>query len=853
MRANNARHFACAICVAIGATLAQSQPKLTNVVQSNGVVKAIHESQAVVTTDFWLFRDGWSRIEDWEATGNGVTTFSKRGVAYPGSVAASTQVSNSLSGTDLTFAVTPDQQVQVASGHINMMFDDAFWAGSTLSDGVQTVAFNPNFLQGFAKSGYSKVLTVTKPNGFKLTITTPNTVAWTCKDSRNYFVGFELRLDERSGTWPADQTNTYRVNLKYSDATTTEPDNPVVIAESTEWHRLPQVASVAAGSALDWRSPNTLPSGNEGWMTVNASGQFAFPNNLNQPRRFYGANLSHYACFPSKGQAILLAENLARLGYNSVRLHHFDYVLVRSSESDSTSIDPEMMEKLNYFVYELKRRGFYISIDLHSLRTPRPDEILPGGMNENDYKALLLVSPAARQNYLTFASNLLNTMNPFTGLKWKDEPAIAWMALGNENGPYWFHWPRNDIKAMLDTAVGGNWNPESTTGSQAAVRLASETAAYLASQLRSMGVRSLFTNLNAGFQRVLAVGRADLDYVDNHLYFAHPTGFSLPIVQKNTTPLRKIEEIGWFAASRISGKPFTVTEFDAVAPNQFRAEFGLMVGAMGAVQKWDGMWRFQYADNVSRALNVEPMNLFSVAADPLSLATERAIVALYLRGDLASCDLPYYIANPLATANQFEIREEPVVKQSVLAKPIAQIDDPSSSGSGIVVDGNSQNADGSVKADLNQLSLGIRTGLTCAAIGSEGTTHQSGPLKVTFTKTRASVYLTSVDRQPLSNSKRMLLAHLTDVQNSGATFTGIERKELTSWGTLPHLVRNGTADVILSLPNAKYFKVYQLDLGGKRIATLSTTRTTSTLRFKASTRQSSSGTGVIYYEIVSTR
>ena len=76
-----------------------------------------------------------------------------------------------------------------------------------------------------------------------------------------------------------------------------------------------------------------------------------------------------------------------------------------------------------------------------------------------------------------------------------------------------------------------------------------------------------------------------------------------------------------------------MTEFDAVAPNQFRAEFGLMVGAMGVVQQWDGMWRFQYADNMGRALQVQPMGLFSLAGDPLNMATERAIVAITAVGE----------------------------------------------------------------------------------------------------------------------------------------------------------------------------------------------------------------------------
>jgi len=848
MRAKIPLFTACLLAVAVSAH-GQSMPPVTNIVQADGSVKALFESQAVVTTKFWTFLNNWSYVRDWETTGNGVSTFGRRGLLLPGYLNTTTQVSNSASATDLSFTAIPSRSIYVDSAHLNLMFDDAFWAGATLSDGLQTVTFSSNFLLGFTRWGIARTITVTKPNGFRLTITLPNNVNWSCQDSRQYFVGFELRLDERSGTWGASSTNTFRAKLEYSSGTPTVPDTQVVIQESAEWHRLPQMMSVATGSALDWKS-STTPSGSRGWLTVNSAGKFAFPGTINQAERFYGVNLTHYTCYPTRGEAVALVENLAKLGYNSVRLHHFDYVLTRRS-ADSTTIDQEMMDRLNYLVYELKQKGFYIKIDLHSMRTQKPYELFPAGdLNEHDYKALLLVSSAVRENFLTFVSNLLNTQNPYTGLKWKDEPAIAWMALGNENGPYWFTAPRSGIKVLLDAAVGGVWNPDSDSGSRAATQLCAQTAEYLATRIRAMGARSLFTNMNGGFNRVLAIGRKNLDYVDNHLYFAHPDNFSVPITQKNTSPLRKIEEIGWFASSKIAGKPFTVSEFDAVSPNQFRGEFGIMAGALGIVQKWDAMWRFQYADNVDRALNPKPMNLFSIASDPLAMATERAIVALYLRGDLTSNDLPYYVANPLGQANQREIREEPIVRQSVLAKPIFQVDSVSNSGTGIVYDGKSLNADQTVRADLNDLTLNVDTDLTAAVIGSEGMTLESGSLKVRFDKSRATVYLTSLDQQPLHQSRRMLLAHLTDVQNSGATFTGQERKTLTNWGTLPHLIRDGAATVSIAVKNARSYKVYRLDLAGNRIASVNPNRSESTVEFTAKTVNPSTGTGVIYYEIV---
>ncbi|MCC7230538.1 MAG: hypothetical protein IT203_09085, partial [Fimbriimonadaceae bacterium] len=386
-----------------------------------------------------------------------------------------------------------------------------------------------------------------------------------------------------------------------------------------------------------------------------------------------------------------------------------------------------------------------------------------------------------------------------------------------------------------------------------AVELTRQTSVWMATQLRALGVKSLISNLNAGFNRALSIGRSDLDYVDNHLYFAHPSSYSTPFIQKSTSPLRKIEEQGWFAASRIKGKPFTVSEFDAVAPNQFRAEFGLMAGAMGVVQQWDGMWRFQWSDNPNRALSVAPMALFSLTSDPLSMATERAIVAMFLRGDLTNSDFPNVIPNLLASADEQEIRDEPVVKQSTLATPISQDVNGGRSGGLVITDGNSSTSTGSVSANLKDLSFKVKTTSTAGVIGSQGQTVNSGPIAAKFTKSRATIYVTAIDRRPLASSRRMLLAHLTDVQNTGTTFSGKERSELVNWGGLPHLAKLGTAEITLQVQTPSIMRIYRLDQSGRRLGTVPFTKLAKAIRFNVTTRDPLSGMAVLYYEIVTTK
>ena len=76
--------------------------------------------------------------------------------------------------------------------------------------------------------------------------------------------------------------------------------------------------------------------------------------------------------------------------------------------------------------------------------------------------------------------------------------------------------------------------------------------------------------------------------------------------------------------------------------------------------------------------------------------------------------------------------------------------------------------------------------------------------------------VSSLDGKPLAESRRLLIAHLTDLQNTGARFGDHARTVLLDWGTLPYLVHAGQAEVDLFLPH-KTARVWGLSLGGSRL------------------------------------
>ena len=112
------------------------------------------------------------------------------------------------------------------------------------------------------------------------------------------------------------------------------------------------------------------------------------------------------------------------------------------------------------------------------------------------------------------------------------------------------------------------------------------------------------------------------------------------------------------------------------------------------------------------------------------------------------------------------------------------------------------------------------TRVTRAASLHAGATLTAGPLAVRIQDTPATVWVSSLDRRPLASSRRLLVAHLTDLQNTGARFAEASRRTLQAWGHLPHLVRAGRAGIALHHDAPGTLKAWALDTSGHRVGEL---------------------------------
>jgi hypothetical protein len=192
-------------------------------------------------------------------------------------------------------------------------------------------------------------------------------------------------------------------------------------------------------------------------------------------------------------------------------------------------------------------------------------------------------------------------------------------------------------------------------------------------------------------------------------------------------------------ASRVHNKPYLIEEVDAVVPQPYRGEFGLVMGAVASVQKWNAIFRFGYTDRESYLSTLNPSQIFISVTDPPTLAADRAIKALFQRGDLNVTDAPTVIKVPAAQAGLGDNRDIPLVKNGVYLKPFALsntvgVTNPPTP----ILDGISRRPDDSVVVDYFRQNMLISTPNTCAIISNPAADLVAGRLIATIEKARSS-------------------------------------------------------------------------------------------------------------------
>lgn len=414
------------------------------------------------------------------------------------------------------------------------------------------------------------------------------------------------------------------------------------------------VDSNASPVDLSFLNATEAPAGRHGFLGTQGD-RLVFQDGT--PARFWGTNLTAYALFlTSSDEVKRQAHRLSQLGFNLVRIHHHDSDWVHPNifgdeNAPSTQhLDPAMLERLDWWIKCLKDEGIYVWLDLHVGRQLKAadgirafDEIRHGKSTAS-LVGYNYVNESIKEAMKSFNEAYLDHQNRFTGLKYKDEPAIAALLITNEND--------------LTNHYGNALLPDKGVPEHSAIYLREAeqfAAAHALPKERTWrawedGPSKLFLN---DLER-----RFDVDMIE-HL---RSIGIKVPLVPTSTwgmNPLSSlpaltvgdlidvhsyggVDELGknpmyaanlldWMAAAQVVGKPLTVSEWGvdaggALAPD--RQDIPLYVAASASMQGWGAVMFFAYSQEPFSSGGGSP-SIYHAYNDPALLASLPAAALLY--------------------------------------------------------------------------------------------------------------------------------------------------------------------------------------------------------------------------------
>lgn len=250
-------------------------------------------------------------------------------------------------------------------------------------------------------------------------------------------IPFELKVPLGPGTL------SLKASLEPSDAVLVGGNRQFLVKGVDDMPKEPELFPFVVNP---WReSPDNItnvshwlekPAGKDGFISVQGD---RFVTGSGEPIRFLGVNCAFAGCFPDHASAEKIARQLARFGINLVRFHHMDMQEAPGGIWQPgvypRRLDPRQLDRLDYFIYQLKLNGIYSNLNLHVSRTMTPQEGYPEPEKRPDFdKGLSYYDRGIIEHQKAYARELLTHTNPYTGNRYIEEPAIAMIEITNENG-----------------------------------------------------------------------------------------------------------------------------------------------------------------------------------------------------------------------------------------------------------------------------------------------------------------------------------------------------------------------------------------------------------------------------------
>ncbi len=462
-----------------------------------------------------------------------------------------------------------------------------------------------------------------------------------------------------------------------------------------DWFPFTLHPAAPGARVFDMSSWLDKPAGKHGGVRM-VGDRFEFADGT--PVKFWGTNLAYAYCAPPKKDAPAIAQRFARYGINAVRLHKFcgpNGWEGIANRNDATKMNPEGLDRLDYFCAQLKADGIYYGWSPTYRFVVEPgnrgqlvayDEIAK--YLKGDTYGLINLAPDVQNLMIERVVNLLKHKNPYTGLTYAQDPALCYIELQNEDDIFWW----NTASAMtacptykkLFAQEFSDWL-KAKYGTQQKLKAAWGAALPQGQSLEARNIlpapdlygmsEEMLPHAGGGDrQRKLDIAQylhqLQNEYYGRFVKAIRDAGYQGPLCGSNWQAPSGLPHYynlrsdylvgfidrhnyfgGWLKSSmlpkpgsgylstglqQVIDRPFTLSEWITQYPSLYSAEGPVLVAAYGmGLQGWDASYEYQSFPSAGLAPNVGrlPWGLWNVDV-PNQIGQYPVLSRMVLRGDV---------------------------------------------------------------------------------------------------------------------------------------------------------------------------------------------------------------------------
>ena len=478
-------------------------------------------------------------------------------------------------------------------------------------------------------------------------------------------------------------------------------------------------------------------------------------------------------------------------------------IFLDNGKKDTRHLNPKALDNLDWWIKCLKDEGIYIWLDLNYNRVLKPADGVTVGFDEVERNkgyvwGFCYFNPELMNLMQEFQSALLPPHQSVHALSYKEDPAFVGMLITNENdltkhfGLIMLPDKNNPVHNNLFTKevrafAGKSGLPEQRlwrTWEPGPSKIFLNEAEHrfnrvMIDKLRKLGVRAPLVTTNFWGQDPLfsLPALAEGDLIDVHTYGSTE--------ELSASARYSANFLSWIGSAQVEGKPLSISEWNCQYPVIDRFTIPLYVASIASLQGWDAPMIYNYSQVALKAPGKQAwerkIDQWSTYIDPSISGVMPAAAIAFRQGHISPARTNYCLMlnreqlfdqelNPINSATIRTLLEQsrltigiPAIKELDWLRPTE-----TPANTTILTDANHDfipAGQSFVRSDTGELLRNWKHGIQTINTPKTqsvngwigGKTLKLGDTMFQFDTPKAVVALTSLDDEPLSSSKAILI------------------------------------------------------------------------------------------------